>query len=359
MNLYIMNKNFEILDPVIDFYKSTIWTNRYYKCGDFEMYIPLTSETKKLIKQDYYIYRESDFEGDIIKSPKIIEKIETISNSKENYLLVSGRDCSSILEQRIIYPTMILKGKLENCISLILNDNLINPINIARKINFINFINSNALDIDIDTQITGDSILKYLEDICNDYKIGYRMDFNKTSKKFILKLYKGIDRTDINNNAVIISKEYDNVIKNDYMNDKTTYKNMGIVAGAGEGIDRKVVYLNDELSGIDRREIFIDAKDLQTTDEEGQPIPDEDYMAQLEQRGSEKLSESASQIKNSADIDINGQFVFNRDFYLGDVIINKSFETSKERIIETIESDTASGIETELTFEEIEGENND
>lgn len=353
MNLYIMDKQFNILQPVIDFYKSIIWTNRYNKCGDFEMYIPYTTEVKEMIKQDYYIYREKDRDGDIIKSPKKIEKIEIVSNSKENYLLFSGRDCSCILEQRIIYPTMILKDNIENCIQMILNNNVINPINENRKIEFIDYVNSNILDIDIDTQITGDNILKYLEDLCNDYKIGYKMNFDLIDKKFLLNVYKGIDRTDIVNNSVTFSKEYGNVLKNDYMNDNTMYRNMGIIAGAGEGSDRKVIYLNDELSGIDRRELFVDAKDLSTKNEQGQDIPEEDYMKQLEQRGSEKLSESERQINNSLDIETNGQFVFNKDYFLGDIVKYKGYEEKKERIVETIESVTENGIETELTVEEV------
>ncbi|MCQ2609549.1 MAG: siphovirus ReqiPepy6 Gp37-like family protein, partial [Lachnospiraceae bacterium] len=275
------------------------------------------------------------------------------SNAKENYLLFTGRDCSCILEQRVIYPTMILKDKIENCIESILNDNIINPTNINRKIEFVEFNNSNAIDIDIDTQITGDNILKYMDDICNDYKIGYRVDFNKKTKKFILSLYNGADRTDISNNAVTFSKELGNVLKNDYMNDNTNYRNMGVIAGAGEGNERKVIYLNDELSGIDRRELFVDAKDLSTKDDEGHDIPEADYLNQLEQRGSEKLSESESQINNSIDIESNGQFAFNKDYFLGDIVRYKGYEESRERIVETIESVTESGTETELTVEEV------
>lgn len=354
MNLYIMNKNFEILTPVVDFYKSAIWTNRYNKCGDFELLVPLNDNIKQMMVQDYYIYREEDFVGNIIKSPKRIEKIETVEDAKENYLLVTGRDCSSILEQRVIYPTTILKDKIENCISTILNDNIINPTKEARKIDFIDFINSNSLDIDIDTQITGDTILKFFEDLCNDYKLGFRMDFDRSVNKFLISIYNGIDRSNITNGGVVFSKEYDNVNKSDYVNDKTDYRNMGIVAGVGEGIERKVVYINDELSGIDRREIFIDARDLSTNDEEGHEIPEADYMAQLTQRGSEKLSEAKSQIKNGADIDPNGQFIYNINYFLGDIVTNKGYEETKVRIVETIESITPSGVSTELTFEEVE-----
>lgn len=89
---------------------------------------------------------------------------------------------------------------------------------------------------------------------------------------------------------------------------------MAIVAGSGEGTERKVVRLNDDLMGLDRRELFVDAKDLSTTTSEGETIPESEYMEQLKQRGSEKLSENKIDITNSCEIDPDGMFKFNKDF---------------------------------------------
>ena len=178
------------------------------------------------------------------------------------------------------------------------------------------------------------------------------MDLDNEQKKFIFKVYKGTKRTV--NDPVIISRSFNNLIKYNYVNDKQAYKNMAIVAGSGEGAERKVVRLNDELSGLDRRELFVDAKDLSNKDSEGQTISDSEYIEHLKQRGSEKLSENKIDITNSCEAEPNGIFVFNRDYYLGDEIICEGYMKFDERIVETTESDTATGIKTELTFEEVE-----
>ena len=101
MNLYILDEKLNTV-AIYDFYKSVIWSNRYYKTGDFELQIPLVADVKEKIKQDYYIYRDVDYNNGIIERPKIIEKIELIENASENSLLVSGRDVTALLERRVI-----------------------------------------------------------------------------------------------------------------------------------------------------------------------------------------------------------------------------------------------------------------
>ncbi len=351
MDLYILDEKLNTV-ATYDFYKSVIWSNRYYKTGDFELQIPLVGDVKEKIKQDYYIYRDIDYKNGIIERPKIIERIELIENESENSLLVSGRDVTALLERRVIYPTAILSGNYESCILSLINNNVINPTDSKRVIDIIGVEDTGLIDDTIDAQVTGDSLLKYIEDVSADYKIGFRMDFDKERKRFIFKIYKGNIKTA--DKPVIISRSFNNLIKYNYVNDKQAYKNMAIVAGSGEGTERKVIYIKDELSGIDRRELFVDAKDLSDKDAEGKTISESEYIEHLRQRGSEKLSENKIDITNSCEAEPNGIFVYNRDYFLGDEIVCESYMKFNERIVETTESDTASGVKTELTFEEVE-----
>ena len=352
MNIYILNKQLKII-AIYDFYKSLIWSNRYYKTGDFELQIPLVKNVKETIKQDYFIFREIDYNNGIINRPKIIERIELINNTSENSLLVSGRDATALLDRRVIYPTAILNGNYEDCIINLIDSHASTPTDPKRKIEILQATHTGLITDTIDTQVTGDTILKYIEKISNDYKIGFRVDLDTNANKLIFKVYKGVDKT-IGSDTVVISREFDNLLKDNYINEKENYKNMAYVAGAGEGADRKLVTLNDIISGIDRRELFVDARDLQEKDDEGVDIPEAEYLEQLKQRGSERLSECKINITNSCDADVNGIYKFNIDYSLGDIVICEGYMKFKERIVETTESNTTSGVKTELTFEEVE-----
>ena len=66
----VLNKNFEAL-AVIDDYASFIWTMRYYKCGDFEIVVPVTEKYVELMQIGYYIRRDDDENVGIIEDFEI------------------------------------------------------------------------------------------------------------------------------------------------------------------------------------------------------------------------------------------------------------------------------------------------
>ena len=353
MNIYVLDNKLNTI-AIFDVYASLIWTNRYYKVGDFELHIPLTDDVKNCIKQDYFIYRECDFHDGIINSPKVIEHIELIDNENENSLLVSGRDVTSLFDRRIIYPTEILKGNVEECVLEVINHHALLPDNDKRKMDIFDVVKSQTLEYDIDKQVTGDDLLKFIESVCADFKIGFRTDFDIAHKKFIFRLYEGDDKTQ-GISKVVINRPNESMLNFNYVNDKVHYKNMAIVAGAGEGDSRKVIKINDELCGIERRELYVDARDIIDKNDSGEAIPEDDYTAQLNQRGSEKLTENKVDITNACEVDPDAIiFKYNRDYYLGDKVICEGYTEFEERIVETIESSTVLGDKTELTFEEVE-----
>lgn len=353
MNIYVLDQQLNTI-AMYDFNKSLIWSNRYCKTGDFELIMPFDNDIKEHLKQDYFVYRDVDYNNGFIERPKIIEKIERIDNAGEYSLFVSGRDATSLLDRRVVYPTEVLSGNYETLICNLINNHVVNPSDVKRRIDIFDINNTGLIDDTLDAQITGDSLLKYIEEVSEDYKIGYRTDLDLDNKKLIFKVYKGANRTNVDSNAVIISREFDNLIKYNYINDKEKYKNMAYVAGEGEEPNRKLEKINDELEGLSRREMFVDAKDLQKTDSEGHTISDADYIEQLKQRGSEKLTENKIDITNSCEIDPDGIFKFNKDYYVGDNIICDGYNRFIERIVESTESSTAAGYKTEITFEEVE-----
>ena len=58
MDLLILDTDLEAI-AVIDTYTSLIWTDRYYKAGDFELCLPASKEIFDVIKHDYYLYNKN------------------------------------------------------------------------------------------------------------------------------------------------------------------------------------------------------------------------------------------------------------------------------------------------------------
>ena len=70
----------------------------------------------------------------------------------------------------------------------------------------------------------------------------------------------------------------------------TDYANVALVQGAGEGNERATVWVGDvDSTGADRREMYIDARDIQPDEDKGETNTSQSYLEKLADRGGEKL----------------------------------------------------------------------
>lgn len=343
MDLYILNKDRELID-IIDNAESVIWTNRYNTPGDFEIYIRVTHRVIESLAIGNFVTRVDD---DMVG---IIEKIELTTDVENgDYFTVTGRDAKSLLGRRVIWHQTILSGTVEDGIRKLINENVISPTKETRKIS--NFILGGKLNLTatISQQFTGDNLLDAISSICEAFNLGFKVTLENNN--FVFKLYAGTDRTE-NQTAVpwiVFSSDFDNIANTTYSYDDTNYKNVALVAGEGEGLARKMQAVGDS-SGLNRYEIFVDARDLSTNDGE---ISSADYTAQLIQRGNEGLAETAVVETFEGEIITNYTYTYKTDYFLGDLVTvkNEYGITGDVRIVEIIESEDAQGYKIVPTFD--------
>lgn len=349
MELYVMNQSFETI-AVIDAYSSVIWTKRYFTCGDFELYLPVSLELLNTLAVGNYVYRLDD------DTVMIIEKIQiTTDIEKGNHLIVTGRSLESILVRRIVWDMTSFDTNVVYIIRYLLNSNVINPTIAERKINNFSFNSLVTSTTSIQKQVTGDNLMDTIVSLCTTYGFGWRIKLENGSFKF--ELYQGVDRSynQTVNPYVVFSPTFDNLINSNYELDMTNYANVALVAGEGEGSARKKQTVSASYStGINRREIYVDAKDLSTNTE--QPLTESKYDAMLMERGTEKLAETIVTKKFDGDVETRNTYVYRRDWNIGDIVqIENEFGiTATSRILEIIESEDESGYSVIPTFEEWE-----
>lgn len=74
-------------------------------------------------------------------------------------------------------------------------------------------------------------------------------------------------------------------------------------------------------TGLSRREIYIDARDLQSDSDPDNPLTPEEYTAILQNRGLEKLAEHQLVRSFSAQVrTLDPTYTYGEDFFLGDTI---------------------------------------
>lgn len=353
MDLYIANTEFENIF-VLDSYNSLIWTDRYNSYGDFEIYTNMNISLLEYLKQDYYIRR---YDSEYVM---IIEKILIKSDVEEgDKLTVSGRSLESILDRRIIWGQKTVTGNLQDAIETLLNENIISPSKPERKID--NFIFEESTDeiitsLTIDAQYVGDNLYDVIKKICEERSIGFKITLNDNNQ-FVFKLYSGVDRSyeQTDNPYVVFSPSFDNLLSTNYMESKSSYKNVSLVGGEGEGSARKFTAVGNS-SGMDRRELFSDASSISSEQEDGTTLSDAEYTYLLRQKGNEDLAENAVVVSMDGEAETQIMFKYGEDFYNGDIVqvIDAYGHDVRARVYEIVTSEDENGFSVYPTFTMIE-----
>lgn len=355
MEFLVLNTNFEAV-AILDVFESFIWTDRYSKCGDFEIYTSSDRQIIKTLKDDFYIWTEDSEHVMIIENRKIITDVE-----EGNKFLVSGRSLESVLDRRIVWNQILLDGYLQGQIKRLLTENVINPSDPNRKIS--NFIFEETddpyiLSLKVQVQYTGDNLYEAVCKLCDAVNIGFKVTLNDDNQ-FVFKLYSGVDRSydQEKNPYVVFSPSFENIIDSNYYESKASYKNVGLVAGEGEGSARRTVTVGETTSKeLSRRELYIDARDISSTTSSGGTIPAASYDNLLRQRGDERLKENKIIQAFDGQVESTQMYRYGEHYYMGDVVQleNEYGLGSKVRVTEFIRSVDKDGIDSYPTFEVIE-----
>ena len=354
MEVYVLNTNFEQI-AFVDSYTSFIWTDRYYKAGDFELYMPTSREKLNIFKPDYYLWDKDS------EHMMIIEDIRTNSDIEEgNNLTITGRSLESILDRRIIWNQTELTGSFQNGIKKLINDNITSSASdSSRRIS--NFIFSASSDSAITTltideaQYDGDNLYDVICKLCEEKKVGFKVTLN-SSNQFVFTLYVGADRSysQSANPFVVFSPNFENIINSEYKENKSPSKNVVLVAGEGEGNERKkaTATSGSNYTGINRREMYL-ASNLSTNNGE---ISDSVYTKQLKEKGVEELKKYKIERIFEGEVETSKIFVYKEDYYMGDILEleDEYGRQSRTRVIEFIRNQDDSGYKAYPTFEVVD-----
>lgn len=346
MELYILNKDFEIIH-FIDAYTSLEWVRRYYEAGDFVFNSVADAETVMAMLDGRYIVRED------CETIMMIEKILPLKTSatEGNTISVAGRSIEALLDRRIVWnQTNTTAGEtVESYIRRLVTENCISPADTKRKIPRLKLGQLKGFTEKIDKQITGDNLLTAITEICTAYGYGFKITIDEEGS-LVFDLYKGTDRSynQSENPYVVFSNDYDNLINTEYSYDETSYKNVALIGGEGEGIDRKYQYIGDS-EGFDRYELFIDAKDISSNNGEIAPA---EYNNLLIERGYEKLAENSYKESFTGEVENTKTYIYKKDYDLGDIVQveNEYGMTASPRILEIIESQNENGYRVVPTY---------
>lgn len=305
---------------VMENQRSLTWTRRYFEPGEFELHTPITSDNLRLTQLGNLVWMRGAVDAALIEDRTIEERWDL------NSIICRGRFIASYAGRRLVRPTVRFSGLTEVAMRKLLTD--------AYPIPLVELGELQGFTDQVSFQATYKNLQDMLTKLGRSANIGWRFRPDFDLKKIFFETYRGANRSASQGvtNRVVFSESYNNLQNFSYRENDQVYRNVFYIGGAGEGSERVFVQMGD-VSGLERREVYIDARDI--SKEEG--VSDAEYRELLLERGTEKqgdylLSES---IECDTGADINFHYKTNYD--LGDIVTvrKKSFGiTTDMRITE-------------------------
>lgn len=327
--LNVYKENYERVG-YIESYSYLSWVRRYSDVGEFEL--KCAPENLPLLSLGNLLSKSGDKEAGLIETI-LVESVE------EEIITVRGRFLPVLLESRIIWNTENLQGDIGDCIGQLIESNAINPVDEDRQISNLNYENL-PIGKNISMQVSFKNLLDTITSILSEAGIGIKGVLSDSG--VVLSLYVGREQ------PFVFSREFENLLSQNYTDSIKDYANLAKIAGEGEGSERQIVVIGDAV-GRKRKELFIDAKDLRLSEYEN----NEKYLEALKLRGNEKLYEMRRRESFDAVANTNSNLIYKVDFDLGDIVTVKSslLGISKRlRITEIVESYDADGLHVDLVF---------
>lgn len=403
MDAQILNREFQT-QCIIDGFESFIWTDRYNTPGDFEIYMPVERAPLEYIKEGWYVWiRDSD-------RLSIVEDITITSDVEDGpHITFNGRTLESLLERRCVYKRTLIHGNLQSGIQKLLNENAISPSDPARKIPGLRFIRNSdprVTKLTMDAEYLGEDLLSIVEEQCVLNDLGFKIVFNEEEGTFDFSLYFGSDRSYNQEDLpwVAFSNKYDNLVGSSYYESKKDLRTAAVIAGSdNDDMGQEVLNVvgKSAITGIDRREMFVDGSDIEIPDtyevdeeaieeevrEQYSYITDEErlqkliasaierekaeasklnsdnratYRELLQQKGYAELAKTYITEAFEGTIEASIQYIYGRDFFIGDVVqVHDQFnKEAASRITEVVRCHDINGESLTPTFTTLIGDSN-
>ena len=208
-------------------------------------------------------------------------------------------------------------------------------VNCTEGIGFIGTkINYDSSILTLESQDINNKLINYGTDKLELFSNSSEKLTNITACTFVFKVNERIDRS-INQNInehVIFDTDNQDILTSTFMHNVADEKNVGLVVGEDQmdssqtaKIRVKLPVGDDTLSGYNRKEIYIDARDLQSEYENNtgtvENMSDEEYANLLADRGAKKLAENVAVQSFEANIRYYySQYEYGVDYSVGDVV---------------------------------------
>lgn len=365
MNPEDKRKPISILTPdinllgVISNYESNMFTLAWHGIGPLELRINRHKQYTNTLQKGNIIV----VGGDTRKAYMIVHRGVELNEQgriSEDWHIIAHQ-LKSVVGRRITMPPVHTShdnksGAAESVIKHYIDRNVVNPVDGRRKIPNLVIAPDLQRGMHIDWQSRFKNLAEETADISLLSGLGWDVYVDTKTRKWVFEVYEGrnISVNQDVHDPVVFSPQFGNIKDMQFVDSDLNYRNVAIVAGQGEGVDRRVIEVGQAV-GLDRYETFVDARDIaeETDDEEPVQRPIGDIERDLRNRGNQSLAEMSQEVYLEGQILTGGPFKYETDWNLGDIptLQNKDWGvTLDSRITEVTEVYERDGVQLSAVF---------
>jgi hypothetical protein len=316
----------------------------------------------------------------------VIEDMKPSIEEDKSSLVVKGQSAESLVGQRTLLDPININGPAEISIYSFIDNHITTPDDSDRAMSLFKIEFPEMLTTVLyEEQLKIQSVYEAIELICKNTGLGFKVVMY--NGELVFYVYEGVDRSynQSTNPYVIFSDGFDNVIASSFYESEKDKVNVVFVVtdDSVPALQKSFVWIASEPTDMDRHERFLETEieriigGTEETEEEDTeldtptlgivgrvclaaigivinpvleistyvpPLTDAEVLAIITTRGKQLLEEEKSVGLFEGDFDIQGNFKYGVDFFMGDIVqCNLEGKNVKARIIELVRSYSTEG----------------
>ena len=279
---------FDILDETtlarlgnIDVWVSVYWDEPYNTEGSFSLEVRPTPENLALLREGRWVVRTDAAPHDRQNRKvhrRACQHAHAVQIVRHANLVVTGYPATWIYTKRV--SASAVKNEAAEAAMLAL-------AKAAAPWPKLEVAEPKGFDTTFEQQTSGATLFDYFKTVGSACDLGFRVILmgKNSAKKLMFEVWR--PTADPNNR---FSPRWGSLREASWAFGDGSYANVALVLGAGEGSSRAMVWVGDtDAAGAERREMIIDARDVQPEDSETNTSAS--YLKRLADRGASKLLE--------------------------------------------------------------------
>lgn len=243
LKMEIYSPSLELLG-ILEICKSVIWEEKAFTAGSLSIESLITKESMELLVPNNIVWIEGDTAG-------IIEYLHEEAGEDGPYIVAKGRTLTGILDYYMLWGQYEFRGSAPVIMRRLVDDCCVHPTRgdtENRKIPGLALLDAPTGGSSIRMQKTGGTLLEALEQLGEAYGVAFGVRFNPAvpQMEFWTRWGQDLSISQDKNEPVFFSTELDDVLSSEYSYNAQGWKNLALVAGEGEGADRKMLVVEAE-----------------------------------------------------------------------------------------------------------------